>query len=622
MAKIRALLAVAVILALCASLAGAQKNSQEYHLKLLAVSEELDKGLTADLFVTVAPGSGNVFIETDPATKLDTRISTKLAKEIACESLPQVTAKCDKTDFFFRIEANASLIGGPSAGAAAAVLAIAAADNASIDQSVAVTGTINSGGLIGEVGGLKEKVDAAASYGLNTVLIPLGERHLKASNQTEAVDLVAYGRSRGVRVIEVGDLKEALLYITGRNYSAEHQDIEIDKSYSEIMNELASELCQRSHELASRLEGKNLSAIPRERLPYDDGFDVASRILDSARNLTRDGLAEQQSRNYYSAASFCFGANVRYGYLSLLESNLTGDAAMRQLNSTLDEIEMFEEGIPEAGTLSTLQVRGTVKERIDEARQLLSESALDLERGMESDGLYKLAFARERLGSAGSWNRFLVSSGARSSSPASLREGCMVRIQEAEEHIHYLELFVPGLLKSTEMSPSYTYMREGDYSACIFRASLSKAKANAMLSALGSGSGLTGTVQRKLAAARESIVRQTGRGEFPLVSYSYYEYAGTLSITDQPSALLFAEYALELSNLQIYLKTDEPGLSPEKQGQGSVAPLSFFAAILIGFAVGATTALAAILAKRALGRKRQVVVLNRKLPRKKPIRQA
>ena len=169
-------IAIFLAIALLASaLAENSKEGKEYHLKLLAVSDEgkdgkegegqAARGITADLYLKITPGTGNVFIETEPVTKLDTRISTKLAKDIACESMG-IAVNCDSNDFFFRIEANASLVGGPSAGAAAAAIAVAAVEDAPVKSSVAITGTINSGGLIGSVGGLKEKINAAAGEGL------------------------------------------------------------------------------------------------------------------------------------------------------------------------------------------------------------------------------------------------------------------------------------------------------------------------------------------------------------------------------------------------------------------------------------------------------------------------
>ncbi|MDO8095097.1 MAG: hypothetical protein Q6360_16590, partial [Candidatus Brocadiales bacterium] len=95
--------------------------AQTGHMKLLAVSETKEgySGITADLYLKVEPGSGKVFIESFPLTKMDTQISTRFAKETACYELEM---DCDKYDFFYTVNADTALIGGPSAGAAAAVL--------------------------------------------------------------------------------------------------------------------------------------------------------------------------------------------------------------------------------------------------------------------------------------------------------------------------------------------------------------------------------------------------------------------------------------------------------------------------------------------------------------------
>jgi hypothetical protein len=42
---------------------------------------------------------------------------------------------------------------------------------------------------------------------------------------------------------------------------------------------------------------------------------------------------------------------------------------------------------------------------------------------------------------------------------------------------------------------------------------------------------------------------------FPILGYSYFEYANSLKESDPFSALLYSEYALELSNLDIYFKS-------------------------------------------------------------------
>ena len=148
--------------------------AKQGHMRLLAVTETSngDVGGIADLFLEIKPGTGRVFLETFPLTKLDTQISTRFAKEIACDFLD---ANCGKYDFFYTITADSSIIGGPSAGSAIAVLTVSLIKDVPLNDEVAVTGTINSGGVIGPVGGIEAKIDAAEGVGMKKVLIPIGE---------------------------------------------------------------------------------------------------------------------------------------------------------------------------------------------------------------------------------------------------------------------------------------------------------------------------------------------------------------------------------------------------------------------------------------------------------------
>src|SRR3989344_5461654 len=161
-----------IILILLSALALAQ-SPKVYHLKLLAVQEVEGEyqGSDADLFLELKEGSGRVFLETVPLTKLDTQISTRFAKEIACHHF---NLECDKYDFIYTIKAKSSIVGGPSAGAAIAALTTIAVLDLKYDEKTTITGTINSGGILGPVGGGKEKLKAAANAGLKKVLIATG----------------------------------------------------------------------------------------------------------------------------------------------------------------------------------------------------------------------------------------------------------------------------------------------------------------------------------------------------------------------------------------------------------------------------------------------------------------
>src|SRR3989344_8131298 len=160
----------------------AQPNHQ-YHLKLLAVQETINgyAGSDADLYLELKqPGTGRVFLDTFPATKFDTQISTRFAKEIACK---HYKLNCDQYDFLYTIKAQTNIIGGPSAGAAIAALTTIAVKDLNYDKSISITGTINSGGIIGPVGGVKEKLEAASQAKLKKILISQGNSLQKMTEQ-------------------------------------------------------------------------------------------------------------------------------------------------------------------------------------------------------------------------------------------------------------------------------------------------------------------------------------------------------------------------------------------------------------------------------------------------------
>jgi uncharacterized protein len=67
---------------------------------------------------------------------------------------------------------KAQLIGGESAGAAAAILAIAALENKGLKDEAVITGTIEEDGTIGKIGGVLEKTRAVHDAGYRNFLIP------------------------------------------------------------------------------------------------------------------------------------------------------------------------------------------------------------------------------------------------------------------------------------------------------------------------------------------------------------------------------------------------------------------------------------------------------------------
>jgi Lon-like protease len=98
---------------------------------------------------------------------------------------------------------------GPSAGAAMAVGFIALFKGDRIHRGIALTGTIEPEGQIGPVGGIPDKIRAAAREGYRTILVPRGQIHDARWN------LIELGFQLDVVVKEVETIDEAYQIMTG-----------------------------------------------------------------------------------------------------------------------------------------------------------------------------------------------------------------------------------------------------------------------------------------------------------------------------------------------------------------------------------------------------------------------
>jgi len=246
-------------------------NAKEGHMKLLAVTETNNgyKGGIADLYLEIKPGSGRVFLETFPLTKIDTQVSTRFAREIACDF---ADVDCGKFDFFYTITANSPIVAGPSAGAAISVLTFSLIKNIDFDENIAITGTINSGGLIGPVGGLKAKIEAADKVGMKKVLMPMGESineenesFEKNESVNESFDLDELREKYVMEIKEVTTLDEAIFEFTGKRFREKKADLTISQDYKDTMKMLAIQLCSRSTQLKKTTS--NLEIIDNKTKP-------------------------------------------------------------------------------------------------------------------------------------------------------------------------------------------------------------------------------------------------------------------------------------------------------------------------------------------------------------------
>ncbi|MBS0168723.1 MAG: hypothetical protein JSR62_00095 [Nitrospira sp.] len=98
---------------------------------------------------------------------------------------------------------------GPSAGGVMTVGFAALLKGDQVRRGIAMTGTISKDGTIGPVGGIPDKIRAAAREGCRTILIPQGQRDDPRWN------LSRLAWELNVEIKEVGRVEEAYQLMTG-----------------------------------------------------------------------------------------------------------------------------------------------------------------------------------------------------------------------------------------------------------------------------------------------------------------------------------------------------------------------------------------------------------------------
>lgn len=547
-------------------------RAEEGHITLLTVSEDAEHtGGVADLYLRIEHGTGAVFVDSFPLTKIDTQSSIRYANRVACDYLQK---DCTRYNFYYTIRANSAIVGGPSAGAAITVLTIGLLDNQDIRQDVAITGTINSGCIIGPVAGISSKVRGAKSAGITTVLIPsIGdlkdeltnssknnssknssiENPTSKYNPSNSSDNSSMNKSsvnssiipvvvkqstlhEGIvdelssgsfKVIRVSTIEDALWYATGKNYTKSYPSVVPSTEYVKRMSMIADDICNRNAQLRT--------IVSEYGLEYNDTYNYTLRAQNTSR--------------LYSKASLCFSGNIELARLEVSKFGIRERKdLLQQLRENVSNFSVELRAI-NLQTISDLETYAIVQERILDTKNILDELN-------DSDpDAATLGYARERFLSAKIWTTFFGMSGR--SLPQDrgyLSTACLSKLSEAEERVNYVRLYAPGFVAEADKAivDARDWAKEEPI-LCIFSASKATAQANLLSSVIVVGEdNIDVLIAQKLQAADLVLRREQEAGFFPIIGYSYLEYSKDLRSMQPYSSLNFAEYALELSTLDIY----------------------------------------------------------------------
>jgi len=383
-------------------------------------------GVSADLYVRVTcPGSGHVYVETYPLSEIDLQASTRVAALVASQVTNRSFYSCD---FFTSIKSDSPIVGGPSASGVTSVAFAAALLGMPLNNSVVMTGMIMPDGSIGPVGGLKYKLEAAASRGAKVFLIPYGQTadveyevvtrrvgpFIYQQVVPVAIDLISYGHQLGIEVIPVANVYEALQIFSNGLFKAPTSKVNtevIDRinamlrpilstwvaNNSRYINEIISESKSIENEALDSISGLTRRYVTNTLSNIDSSINS---FIKTAEDLANSGRLYSSASAYFSALIYAYWR--LYLLNSILNRNYIANQAIAINNSVsrvIDYVNSYVMG-REMLDLGTLSVAVNTLDRAYEALIYLNRSlaAQDI---LTSSQL--LAYSSARLYSANQW---------------------------------------------------------------------------------------------------------------------------------------------------------------------------------------------------------------------------
>ena len=567
-------------------------------------------GSTATITITsAANGSGHVFLDTFPLTEVDMQGSARLAARVATQTSGK---DLHAHDFFFVVRSGAQQIGGPSAGAAMTVGAIAAMNGWNVRDDVLMTGTVNPDGTVGPVGGIAEKAAAAAQVGIVRFLFPSGQE-LAPLGEDRIVDIPTYCRDElSIECIAVADVIDAVGLMT--DHVIERPPLTGNVTGEDYLAQLAplgAALVADAQAILAEAERAHAAA------PESAAKSALGERLESARETLARAERAAANETYYTAASLSFQSSIemRYvreasGYLSAQDAAAAHAASMadarsivRRAQSTIDAERVRD--------TNSFEAVGAAQSRLmeAEARLALGESLLVEAASPRAlfDALYNASYAAERAETAEWW--LLLSEGFPRGEPvdaAALEETARDIITTSTEEIAYVEAVFRGagatgvLTRSRELlDDADAAMERGFYAAAMLHALEASVRASVALEIAGFGGSVPAS---KFDVAQQNAARAIqgarARGVESLLAQSAYEFG--LSLEDPAEQLTFLGVARVTGNLAGLPGLFSEARAPESRFQG-IAPTArvdvvFLAvAFAVGIALGVGTGLAAMM---------------------------
>lgn len=529
---------------------------REASMYLLAVGSSGGSyyGVATRLKVSLIPGDGSVYLSIDPLSELDMQSSLKMASLIA-----NFISGFNLSNYsvLVRIQSNTPIIGGPSAGAALTAALLALFSNNTLNESVVVTGMIMPDTLVGPVGGIPEKLEAAASVSAKLMVIPAGQRLSVSLKTGSLVDVVEAGRKLGVVVVEASTIYDVLKYlgisVTLPENSKANLSVEVMNAFKSIADGYRAEYDLLYSNVSNDFR-RYVSSLNRAGVSDD-----VSRFLDYSRSNALRGEETYNSGNYYAAASDYFGALVyvwaakfiidlvvkRYawsdilGFVSREVSN-----ASNYFNTLVSSVKSGNVGVSRLSVL--VELAGRVYESNTYLRRVSSVTAPTV------NDVYEAAYTYMRARSVSGWGAVyeVLEDLDLGVSIESLEVGTQVLLSFSQVSVTYLQSLLGSSIDVSELSnyleTAESLLSRGGLNNTLTSLNLAlRASSLASIKAHLSFEANTSFLLNRLSSAANQYVSfAKSLGVEPVVSLIYLERGLSLVGVDDSSAAYFLDQAI------------------------------------------------------------------------------
>lgn len=525
-------------------------SSFENNISLLAVSENDNgdpiSGSIINLKLETKPGSGNVYVNLETIEEVDTQVSIINSQDIACNIF---NLNCDSYDFYYTFTGSALVLKGPSASTAIGILVAKNLRKEKIDNSTIMTGALNSGGVIGNVGGVQKKIETAKDNGFKKVLIP----SFSSYNQTKDYE---------IEIVKVIDLIDAYNQFGKDKYKLK-QNFVSEKIYIKNMELLAKNLCSRTIEISNKINFKNIDINSSEK-----------NIFLNAEKSYNSSMNAKATNNFYSQGSFCYNANVNYRILEVKSRNdsiqqLNSDINKLKIEITRKEYEVKDESyINNIKTNNDFYVYLLINDRLEEAKELINEAISNPTNNSEKvrnerEIIYSTAI--ERLNTVEMWEKLIIHSGSEIKfDNDSINIACERLNRNLNIKTQLLDSYSINFFEKDLEDINKFKSKDANKFLCIYKDLELNGRINTVLNSIGileNESQIYGAKMLNISYSRQTL---NSENDFPLIPHIYYEFATNLyNENDIGSSMLYANYALSYTDINLYLdnKIDNKALT-------------------------------------------------------------